>query len=150
MERGTGIDIRNDTMTVGTNLLVQVFEGMTSQNTKQKIVRRLYCESGSTAIKAYRYCSDNVRDILDGIIIPHSSNSKLQTRTAVMVLEELARINKPELLREMYHSMGGPSAKAYKFCNNTTQKAIQDTGLVKGKSQTNQTPGNPPDDSATN
>jgi hypothetical protein len=127
-------------MTVGTDLLVQIFEAFTIHNTPQKIMRRLYCESGHPARKAYGFVDILTKQRL-GEIIPkcrHCRHSKLQHRTIVLLFEELTKINKPVLLKEMYIQIGGPSRKAYLLCNQKTQSAIQKLGLqkmyVKGKS----------------
>ena len=128
-------------MSVGTELLVKVFEAFTTHNTPQKIFRRLFCESGQSAVKAYRYANNNTKQNLDEIIpkCKDCKHSKIQPRTIVLVFEELAKNNELELLRELYIQIGGPSRKAYLFCNQKTQSAIQRLGLqemyVKGKSQ---------------
>ena len=128
-------------MSVGTELLVKVFEAFTKDSTPQKIFRRLYCESGQAAKKAHRYANNNTKQNLDEIIpkCKDCKHSKIQPRTIVLVFEELAKNNELELLRELYIQIGGPSRKAYLFCNQKTQSAIQRLELqemyVKGKSQ---------------
>lgn len=127
-------------MSVGTNLLVQVFETFTILDTKQKIFRRLYCESGQAAIKSYRYVNESTQKRLDGIIpkCKDCKHSKIRTVTIILVFEELAKHNKLELMYNLYLQIGGPARKAYLLCNQKTQSAIQKLGLqelyVKGKS----------------
>lgn len=127
-------------MSTGTNLLVQVFETFTVLDTKQKIFRRLYCESGQAAIKSYRYVNESTQKRLDEIIpkCKDCKHSKLRTITLVLVFEELARNNKLELIRDLYLQIGGSARKAYLVCNQKTQSVIQRLGLqeihVKGKS----------------
>ena len=55
-------------MSAGTKLLVKIFEAFTTHNTPQKIIRRLFCESGQAAVKAYRYANNNTKQNLDEII----------------------------------------------------------------------------------
>jgi len=127
-------------MSVGTNLLVQVFEVFAKNKSKEKISRRLYCESGQAAIKSYRFVNDSTREILDQIIpkCKEYKHDKLRTITLVLTFEELTKLKEPELLKEMYVNVGGPSREAYLVCNQKTQSAIQRLGLqeiyVKGKS----------------
>lgn len=127
-------------MTVGTDLLVKVFEVFTIHNTSQRVFRRLFCESGQAGVKSYQYVNQSTKIQL-GKIIPKCidcKHSKIQTRSIVMTFEDLAKINQLELLKELYNQIGGPSRKAYLLCNQTTQSAIQKLGLqelyVKGKS----------------
>jgi len=128
-------------MSAGTNLLVKVFEAFTALNTQQKTFRRLYCESGQAARKAYRYADKSTQKRLDEIIPKciDCKHSKIRPRTIVLVFEELAKNNESELMYNLYLQIGGPARKAYLFCNQETQSAIQRLGLqemyVKGKSQ---------------
>ena len=128
-------------MSVGTELLVKVFEIFTKDNTPQKTFRRLYCESGQAARKAYRYADESTQKRLDEIIpkCKDCKYSKIRPRTIVLVFEELAKNNESELMYNLYLQIGGPARKAYLFCNQETQSAIQRLGLqemyVKGKSQ---------------
>ncbi len=127
-------------MSAGTNLLVQVFETFTVLDTKQKIFRRLYCESGQAAIKSYRYANKSTQKRLDEVIpkCKDCKHSKLRTITIVLVFEELAKNNELERMYNLYLQIGGPARKAYLLCNQQTQSAIQKLGLqklyVKGKS----------------
>lgn len=128
-------------MTTGTNLLVKVFEAFTIHNTHNRTFRRLFCETGQSAKKAYMYVNNSTKKQLDGII-PKCRDCKYhkpQPRTIGLVFEELSKHNESELLEELYIQIGGPSRKAYLFCNQKTQSAIQRLGLqemyVKGKSQ---------------
>lgn len=118
-------------MSAGTNLLVQVFETFTALDTKQKIFRRLYCESGQAAIKSYRYVNESTQKRLDEIIpkCKDYKHDKLRHVTMVLVFEELARLQELELLKEMYVQIGGSSKYAYKLCNQKTQSVIQKLGL---------------------
>jgi len=118
-------------MSAGTNLLVQIFESFAENNTKPKIMRRLYCESGQAGIKAYRFANDTTKKRLDEIIpkCKCCKHSKLQPMTAVLVFNELAKNNCLDLLKEMCIQIRGTSNKAYKFCNKTTQNKIQNLGL---------------------
>lgn len=127
-------------MSVGTDLLVQVFEAFTTHNTHRRTIRRLFCESGQAAIKSHRFVNDDTKNTIKQIMpkCKDCKHSKLQPRTTVLVFEEFVRIGKPELLKELYIQIGWPSRKAYLFCNQKTQSAIQRLGLqemyVKGKS----------------
>ena len=118
-------------MSVGTKLLVKVFEIFTKDNTSHKIFRRLYCESGQAAKKAYRYANNNTKQNLDEIIpkCKDCKHSKIQPRTIVLVFEELTKNNHLKLLYELYVQIGGPSRKAYRLCNQKTQSTIQKIGL---------------------
>jgi len=126
-----------------------VFEALTKDNTPQKTFRRLFCESGQAGIKAYKYANNNTKQNLDEIIpkCKDCKHSKIQPRTIVLLFEEMVKNNEPELLRELYIQIGGPSRKAYLFCNKKTQSAIQKLGLqemyVKGKSQKPKIRGSP-------
>jgi len=127
-------------MSVGTELLVKVFEAFTKDSTPQKIFRRLYCESGQAARKAYRYTDRKTRKRLDEIMPKCNGckHHKLQSRTVILVFEELARNNHLELLKELYIQLGGPARKVYRLCDQKTQSTIQKIGLqemyMKGKS----------------
>ena len=120
-------------MCVGTDLLVHVFETFAAYHTPQKTFRRLYCESGQAAKKAYRYANNNTKQNLDEIIpkCKDCKHSKIQPRTIVLVFEELTKIKEPELLKEMYVNIGGPSRNAYLVCNKKTQRIIQKLELYK-------------------
>ena len=128
-------------MSVGTDLLVSVFEAFAIHDTRQRTFRRLFCESGQAAIKSHRFANDSAKSRMDDAIIHLDTckYTKLQPRTIVMVFEELTRIKELALLYKMYIHIGGPARKAYRFCNQKTQSAIQSLGLqemyVKGKSQ---------------
>ena len=113
-------------MTVGTNLLVRVFEAFSRHGTSQKVFRRLYCESGHPARKAYGFVNDSARKRMDEVIpMCNDKHLRLQTSTNVLILDELARINEFELLREMYFQIGGPAKHASKLCSKRTQYVIQ-------------------------
>ncbi len=117
---------------IGTNLLVKIFEMFAKSNTKPKIFRRLFCESGHPARKAYRFVNGSTRKRLDDIVpkCKDCKHDKLQPMTAVLVFNELAKNNCLGLLEQLYIKIGGPSKKAYKFCNKKTQNKIQKLGLV--------------------
>ena len=133
LTRSWNIHNRGDTMCVGTDLLVHVFETFAAHHTPQKTFRRLFCESGQAAIKAYRYANNNTKQKLDEIIPKCSDCQKprMKTRTIVLVFEELTKIKEPELLKEMYVNIGGPSRNAYLVCNKKTQRIIQKLELYK-------------------
>ena len=118
-------------MTVGTNLLVKIFETFAEHNTNNRTLRRLFCESGQAAMKSYRYSNTDMQKILDDIIPKciDCKHHKLQTRTIVLAFEELVKINQLELLKELYIQIEGSSRKAYLKCNQKTQSAIQRLGL---------------------
>ncbi len=125
---------------VGTNILVKIFEAFTKHNTQQKTFRRLYCELGQTAIKSYMYVNESTQKILDEVIpkCKDCKHSELRTITIRLVFEELAKYNESELIRDLYLQIGGPARKAYLVCNQKTQSVIQRLGLqemyVKEKS----------------
>ncbi len=123
-------------MSVGTNLLVRVFETFAANDTKLKTVRRLYCESGQAAAKSYRFANDSVRTKLDRIIprCKDCKHDKLRHVTMVLVFEELARLEETELLQEFYGRIGGPATQAYRLCDKKTQKAIRSQIAVKEQS----------------
>jgi len=114
-------------MTAGTELLVKVFEAFTVHNTPQKTFRRLFCESGQAAAKAYRFVNDSTKKRLDEIIpkCKDCKHNKLKSSTMVLVFEELAKNNHLKLLQELYIQIGGASKNAYKICNKKTQNTIQ-------------------------
>ena len=56
---------------------------------------------------------------------------RMKTSTIVLVFEELTKIKEPELLKEMYVNIGGPSRNAYLVCNKKTQRIIQKLELYK-------------------
>ena len=124
-------DTKQNIMSAGANLLVQIFESFAENNTKPKTMRRLYCESGQAAIKSYRYVNESTQKRLDEIIpkCKDCKHSKLRTITIVLVFEELAKNNESELIRDLYLQIGGPARKAYLVCNQRTQSAIQKLGL---------------------
>ena len=87
MERRIGNPWRHDViMTVGTELLVKIFETFAEHQTHNRTFRRLFCESGQAAIKAYRYSNESTQKVLDAIIpkCKYCKHHKLQTRTIVM------------------------------------------------------------------
>jgi len=104
-------------MSAGTNLLVKVFEAFAALNTQQKTFRRLYCESGQAARKAYRYVNESTQKRLDEIMpkCKDCKYSKIRPRTIVLVFEELAKNNESELMYNLYLQIGGPARKAYCF-----------------------------------
>ncbi len=118
-------------MTVGTELLGNIFDVLIHNNSKQKILRRLYCESGQPARKAYRFANDSVKAELDKTIpkCKDCKHDRLRHVTMVLVFEELAKLKQSDLLKELYVQIGGPSLKAYNLCNKKTQNAIQKMGL---------------------
>lgn len=120
-------------MSVGTNLLVQIFETFDTRNTSQKIFRRLFCESGQAARKSHMFANDSTKSKLEQIIpkCRDCKHQKLKTSTIVLVFEELAKLQEPELLKETYIQIGGPSKRAYAVCNKKTQHVIQRLELQK-------------------
>jgi len=124
-------------MSIGANLLVNIFEAFAENDTAQKTMRRLYCESGQAGVKAYRFVNDTTKKRLDEIIpkCECCKHSKLQTMTAVLVYNELAKNDCLDLLKEMYIQIRGKSNKAYRFCNKTTQNKIQKLGLYNTQNQ---------------
>jgi|SaaInlStandDraft_5_1057022.scaffolds.fasta_scaffold121392_2 hypothetical protein len=120
-------------MTVGTNLLVQIFETLAKHDSKEKILRRLYCETGQTGIKSYRFVNDETQEILDAIIpkCQEYKQNNPKPSTIVLVFEELANLKKLDILKETYLKMDGPAKYAYRLCNKKTQHTIQKLGLIQ-------------------
>ncbi len=124
---------RHDTM-IGTNLLVQIFEVLVLHHCKEKIIRRLYCESGQAGIKSYRFVNDSTKKILDEIIpkCKECKHGKIRHVTMVLIFEELVKLKETELLKETYHQMDEKHVNiAYSLCNKKTQNTISNLGLYK-------------------
>ena len=108
-------------------MLAKIFDTLARHNSKQRIFRLLYGESGQAGIKSYRFVNDTTREKLDKIIPKYqdSKYSKLRHVTMVLLFEELTKLDELELLKELYTQIGGPSKYAYKLCNRKTQYTIQ-------------------------
>jgi len=76
-------------MSAGTNLLVRIFESFAENNTKPKIMRRLYCESGQAGTKAYRFVNDSTRRILYEITSQYKDckHYTIKSSTVVLIFE---------------------------------------------------------------
>jgi hypothetical protein len=118
---------------IGTNLLVQIFDVLVLHHCKEKIIRRLYCESDQAGIKSYRFVNDSTRGVLDQIIPKCAEYTYERPRIITMVLtfEELAKLQELHLLKDTYVQTGGVAKKAYNVCNKKTQTAIQRLGLLE-------------------
>ena len=120
-------------MTVGTELLGNIFDVLIHNNSKEKTIRRLYCESGHPAAKAYGFVNGTTRAKLE-LIIPKCKDckhQKLRHTTMVLVFEELARLNESNLLGELHRQIGGPAKYASNLCCKKTQEMIQEKGSFK-------------------
>ena len=112
-------------MALGTNLLCKIFDHLAENDSKQRLIRRLYCESGQPAKKAHGFVKKGTQEKLDKIIPKcKDCKKKLQSRTMVMILEELTKNSEYELLKEFYRALEGPGKKAYKLANSQTQDAL--------------------------
>ena len=124
-------------MLMRSELLVRIFEAFAAAgNTRPRTVRRLYCESIQASTKAYGYANFAAKHMIERHAIPKCGNcryGKIQVRTMVMVLEELARVGRTDLLAEAYGRMVGISRKAHPLCNQRTQEAIRRLGLQQAR-----------------
>ncbi len=120
---------------VGTNALAKTFEALDRHDSHMRTFRRLYCESGQTARKAYMFVNSSTKTRIEKIMKKCESckYTKLQPRTIVLVYEALAAKGEIEVLAELCRQIS--SKKAYRLCNKRTQRTIQTLSQdVKGKS----------------
>lgn len=110
-----------------TNLLVKIFEVLEKNKSKEKISRRLYCESGQAGIKSHKFVNYTTKAKLEQIIpkCRDCKHNKLQVMTVVLAFNELVKTNNITLFWELYRSVGQIRKTAYKLCNQKTQKIIR-------------------------
>ena len=120
-------------MALGTALLEQVFKVFVEESAKKNTFVRLYRETGNAGKKAYGNCSKDIKVQMVDIITPSDIHTKNHPsiRTTVMVLDELAHMEKLELLAKTYRSLTGTAEKGFKCCKPKTQKRILKLGLHK-------------------
>lgn len=118
-------------MAIGTMLIASIFDAMVANDTHQRTIRRLYCESGPAGRKAVEYVRPKTREVLIDLAKKCSGVSQynITKRTKIMVLDTIADTGNKELLAETVASMDDARSKYAIHCKQRTQDMMRSMGF---------------------
>ena len=114
-------------MTLGTDLLVRVFEELSTHGITDRRFRRIYCESGPVGRKTWQFVSADTRNTIRKVSEKCNPESayNIGVRTFTMLFETLAELRSGKLLKLCYLHGDDNARRAMKHCNSAVRRMLK-------------------------